>query len=77
MNLPWWCWLLMALWCLPGVCATFALLLQKPIPGLDENGKPFKSPPLIKKVIAFPLVLVLLAVLWPCVIWTEWRSGRR
>jgi hypothetical protein len=67
----------MALWCLPAVYATFALLLQKPIPGLDERGEPFKSPPLIKKVIAFPLVLVVLVVLWPWVIWTEWRESRR
>ena len=77
MNLPWWCWLLLILWCLPGVLATFALLWQKPIGGLDENGEPFKPPALSGRVIAFPLILVILVLLWPCVLWTEWRNSRR
>jgi hypothetical protein len=65
MNLPWWGWLLIGLWCLPGVYATFGLLLQKPMGGLDENGKPFDAVPLPRRLIVFPLVLVLLVVVWP------------
>lgn len=77
MNLPWWGWLLIALWCFPGVYAAFALLLQKPIGGLDENGEPFKPVPLPRKLIVFPLVLVLLVVVWPWVFWSEYRNSRR
>jgi hypothetical protein len=74
--LPWWAWLLVALWCLPAVYAAFALLLQKPIGGLDENGEPPKAPPLSRKLIAFPLALALLLILWPWVFWSEYRQGR-
>jgi hypothetical protein len=72
-NLPWWVWLLAALYCLPGVYGTFALMLQKPLPGLDENGEPYKSPPMIRRLIALPMVLVLLAIIWPYVMWSEYR----
>ena len=77
MNLPWWGWLLIALWCFPGVYAASALLLQKPIGGLDENGEPFQPIPLLSKLIVFPLVLVLLVIVWPSVLWSEYRTSRR
>lgn len=77
MKLPWWGWLLMAFWCLPGVYATFALLFQKPIGGLDDNGEPYESPPIIRRVITFPVVLVLLVILWPWSFWSEFRNSRR
>ena len=77
MNLPWWCLLFVALWYLPGVFATFALLLQKSIGGLDENGEPYWPVPVLRKVIALPLILVLLVILWPWVLWSEFRHSRR
>ncbi len=42
MNMPWWGWLLVALWCFPAVYIAFAFLLMKPIGGLDETGEPYK-----------------------------------
>jgi hypothetical protein len=74
--LPWWGWVLVALWCLPGIYFAFALLLQKPIGGLDENGEVPKPIPVFKKVVMFPLVLAILLVLWPHVLWVESRHTR-
>jgi hypothetical protein len=74
-NLPWWGWLLVALWCFPGVYAAFAFLLMKPIGGLEENGEPYKPTPFFRKIIAFPLALVLLVILWPWVFWSEYRHS--
>ncbi len=64
MNLPWWAWLLIILWCLPAVYIAFCFLLMKPIGGLDDNGKLYKRTPFLRKLIAFPVGLVLLVVLW-------------
>lgn len=77
MSLPWWGRLLIALWCSPGVYAAFALLVQKPIGGLDENGEPYKPIPLLRKLLLFPLMLVLLVILWPWFLWSESRIGQR
>ena len=77
MTMPWWGWMLVALWCSPGVYASFALLLQKPIDGLNDDAEPYKPVPLRRKLIAFSLVLVLLVVVWPWVFWSEYRSRRR
>jgi hypothetical protein len=76
MDLPWWGWGLIALWCLPALYAAVALLLQKPIGGLDDNGERYKPVPLYRKLIAFPLVLVLLIGLWPWLFWSEYRHSR-
>ena len=77
MNLPWWGWLLITLWCLPGVYATFVLLFGKQIGGREENGEPFKPVPLVRKLIVLPLVLVLLLILWPWEFWSEFRDSGR
>ena len=77
MNLPWWGWVLVALWCAPVVYCTLALMLQKPLPGLDENGKPYDSPSLTRRIFAFPLVFVVLVIVWPYVKWSEWRNSRQ
>ena len=69
--------MLIALWCFPGVYAAFALLLQKPIGGLDQNEEPYKTVSPWRKLIAFPLVLVLLVIHWPWVFWSEYRNSRR
>ena len=76
MTTPWWGWMLVVLWCFPGVYAAFTLLLRKPVGGLDDGGEPCKQVPLRRKLIAFPVVLVLLVVVWPWVFWSEYRSGR-
>ena len=76
MSLPWWGWLLVALWCSPGVYAAFALLLQKPGGGLDEHGKPYRPPPFSRKLVAFPLALIVLVIVWPGILWSEFRHSR-
>src|SRR4051794_19384668 len=77
MMVPWWGWALIALWCLPGVYCAVALLLQKPIGGLDEDGKVPQPIPLWRKLLLFPVVLVFLILLWPQVLWSEWRHSRQ
>ena len=77
MDLAWWGWLLVAVWCLPGVYAAFAVLLQKPISGLDENDEPYKPIPLLRKLVFFPVVLVLLVIVWPWVFWSEGKHSSR
>jgi hypothetical protein len=52
-------------------------MLQKPLPGLDENGKPYDSPSLTRRIFAFPLVFVVLVIVWPYVKWSEWRNSRQ
>ena len=75
--MPWWGWLLLCLWAAPGVYCAFALLLMKPIGGLDENGERYKPTPVFRKMMLFPLALVVLVILWPCVFWADYRHSRR
>jgi hypothetical protein len=46
----------------------------KPLPGLDENGVPYRSPTLSRRILALPLVLVLSIVAWPCIVWQEYTA---
>jgi hypothetical protein len=59
------------------VYAAFAFLSMKPIGRLDENGESYKPTPFFRKIVAFPLALVLLLILWPWVFWSEYRHSRR
>ncbi len=77
MNLPWWAWILVGLWCFPGVYSAFALLLQKPIGGLDIDGEPYPPVPVVRQIILFPLIVVLLMIVWPWVLLSEYRGSRR
>jgi hypothetical protein len=72
MYVPWWVWVLF-LYSLPGVYATFAFMLAPPCLCLDEQGSPYRQPPLWRRLVALPLALVLLGILWPYVAWKEYR----
>jgi hypothetical protein len=76
MNLSWWGWLLLVLWCFPAVSGALALLLQKPILGLDENGEPYKPVPFLRTLLGFPFALLLLLFIRPRVFWSEYRDSR-
>jgi hypothetical protein len=73
-DLPWWVWVLLALWCAPGLYGTVALLLMKPIGGLTEEGERPRRPSLLRKLLLAPLVLVVLVGTWPLVLWSEFRN---
>src|SRR5258708_4677884 len=73
---PWW-WALIAAWCLPGVYCAVALLLQKPIRGLDEDGNIPKPVSVWRKIALFPLLLAILIVILPFVWWLEYWHSRQ
>jgi hypothetical protein len=74
--MPWWAWLLIALYCAPGVWTFVALLTMKPIYLLPEDGDPpFKPRPWWFRALMWPLVLVLVLVLWPVELWAELRPN--
>ena len=77
MGLPWWVWIILGLWCGPGIHCTIAFLVQKPIRGLTDQGEPIKPLPLRVKIMMFPLLLVLLIATWPSVVWVEMNEDRR
>jgi len=76
-DLPYWVWILLVLWCGPGIYCTVDLLLQKPIKELPDEGEPIKPLPLRGKIMLFPFLLVLLIATWPLVVWTEMNESRK
>jgi hypothetical protein len=76
-NLPWWVWIILGLWCGPGIHCTIACLVQKEIGGLTDEGEPIKPVPLSVKIRMFPLLLVLLLAAWPVVVWEEMHEEKR
>jgi hypothetical protein len=75
-GLPWWVWIILGLWCGPGVHCTFAFLVQKPLPGLTEEGEPIKPLPLRVKIMLFSFLLVVLIAAWPLALWEEINESR-
>jgi hypothetical protein len=76
MIMPWWGWVLVAVWCFPAVHGTFVLLFHEPFRCLTEEGEPVKPVPLSRKLLGFPVVLGLLVIIWPWVYWSEYRHSR-
>ncbi len=77
MDAPWWAWVLIAAYAAPGVYFTYVLLTMTPIPLLTEEGKLPTSPPLWRKVLVSPVILVIIVVAWPTILWSEYRHMRR
>lgn len=77
--MPWWVWLILGLWCGPGIHCTFVLLTHKSIPYMPEEGELIKPKllPLPVRILIFPLLLVVLLVAWPLFLWPEVRESRR
>ena len=65
--MPWWVWLLGGLWCLPAASCVVAFLWLPPVPGPDgESATSLTS--FLGKLLATPLLLLVLIVLWPCLL---------
>jgi len=72
MRLPWWVWLLLALYAGMGLYCFIALLTLRPIGGLPEEGEqPPKPLPLWLEVIRWPVAFLVVLVLWPTLLWPE------
>ena len=74
MGVPWWVWLLVALYCAPGVYCFIALLTMKPIGGLPEEGEEPPRPHSRRaKALMLPVAFVVVLLLWPTALWAELR----
>src|SRR5207237_3551229 len=62
MGLPWWAWLLIAVYLAPGVYVAIALARMKPLPSLPEEGRrPWAR---WLRLGAFPVGVVAVLLLW-------------
>ncbi len=72
MDVPWWVWLLAALYAAPGLYCVVALLTMKPIKSLPEDGEPpHRLLPWWLRVALSPLIFVAVLMLWPLTLWSE------
>jgi hypothetical protein len=77
MSVPWWAWLIVLAWCLPGAYCFVALLRMKPIKYLPEEGEESRPAWRLPKVIGYPVGLLLLLALGPFLLWSEYRAARK
>jgi hypothetical protein len=71
---PWWVWLLVALYCAPGVYCFVTLLTMKPIGRMREEDE-LPPPPRRRwlKMLMLPVAFVVVLVLWPTTLWADLR----
>ena len=73
MGVAWWVWLLVFLYCAPGVYC-FVALLTNPISGLPEKGEESLRPRSRRfKPLMWPVAFVVVLVLWPTALLAELR----
>lgn len=75
-GVPWWGWMLVALWCFPAVYAAISLFRARPMLALDENGEPYRQAPLLTRLIFLPVAFAILVVVWPWAYWSDYRRSR-
>lgn len=72
MDMPWWGWFLIALYCTPGVRCFVVLTTLPPTRALPEEGEePFRPLPWRLRAPLLAALFVAVLILWPVVVWTE------